>query len=295
LTNGESNPPPYLSICIVTLNAWAVLEDCLASIPAGLDGLDAEVIVVDNASTDGTPARLAERPEVHFIANQANVGFTKGTNQAIRAGSGRLILWLNPDTILRPGSLRRLCEVLESEPDAGIAGPKVLNGDGSFQPQCRRGLPTPWAALCHVLGLDRLRPADARFSQYLLSSLPVDQPADVAAVSGCCLLAKREVWDQVGPLDEEMFGFGEDVDWCLRAAAAGWRVRYSPEATIVHLKGQGGAHAKPFHMLWGLHQALWVVYRKHFKPRYPRWVTALVLLGVWAKFAAAVALRGLRR
>src|SRR5262249_39336965 len=150
-------------------------------------------------------------------------------------------------------------DFLDSHPDVGIVGPKVLNGDGSFQPQCRRGLPTPWAALCHVLGLDNRFPGDPRFSQYLLSYLPVERQADVAAVSGCCLLARREVWDQIGPLDEEMFGFGEDVDWCLRARDASWRVCYDPESTIVHLKGHGGAHSKPYHMLWGLHQALWVV------------------------------------
>jgi GT2 family glycosyltransferase len=289
LTAMPFNRPIELSICIVALNAWDVLEACLESLPAAVDGLSAEVIVVDNNSSDGTADHLlASNPGATLVRNRANIGFTRATNQAIRRSSGSCILWLNPDTILTPSSLRRLWGFLQEHPDAGIVGPKVLNGDHTFQPQCRRGLPTPWAAICHVVGLDRLRPRSPRFSEYLLTYLPPDETSDVTAVSGCCLLARRDVWDQVGPLDEEIFGFGEDVDWCLRAKSAGWRVCYFPGSTIVHLKGRGGAHAKPYHMLWGLHQALWIVYRKHFMARYPKGVTAVVLLGIAGKFLLSV-------
>jgi GT2 family glycosyltransferase len=270
-----------VSICMVSLNCWRVLEPCLESLLKSQRGLLYEVIVVDNASSDGTPDRLGNRyPWVKVVRNDRNVGFTKANNQAIEQSVGRLILWLNTDTLLEPNSLAALCSFLEAHPKAGIVGPKVLNADGSFQSQCRRGIPTPFSSLCYFLGLDRIWPEKAVVAGYLLRSLPVDEPSQVDAVSGCCLLARREVWDQIGPLDEEIFGFGEDVDWCVRAKNVGWEVWYTPSSQIVHLKGQGGVHSKPFHKVWGIHQAMWVFYRKHLKAKYPWPVTALVALGV---------------
>jgi GT2 family glycosyltransferase len=281
-TGGIAGSPRVdVSICIVTLNCWDVLTDCIESLEGAGPGLSYEVILVDNASTDGTPALLRRRfPRVHLLENEANVGFTRATNQAIERSGGRYILWLNPDTVLRPGSLRRLVDFLVSRPEAGIVGPKVLNEDGSFQPQCRRGLPTPSASLFYMLGLHRVWPKNQRFGAYLLSHLPVDRETQVAAVSGCCLMARREVWQEIGRLDEDIFGFGEDVEWCVRAGKAGWEVWYQPESVIVHLKGRGGVHSRPFHKAWGLHQAMWVFYRKHLKRGYPWPVTFLIWMGV---------------
>jgi len=279
-----------LSICMVSLNCWGVLEPCLESLRAGDPSVTYEVIVVDNASTDGTPERLAERyPEVRVIRNERNVGFTKATNQAIAASRGRYLLWLNTDTLLRPDSLRELRDFLDRHPRAGIVGPKVLNPDGSFQLQCRRGVPTPGASLAYMLGLDRVWPRHPVIGGYALTYLPVDEAAIVGAVSGCCLLARRDVWERIGPLDEEIFGFGEDVEWCVRAAEAGWEVWYYPGSVIVHLKGQGGVHSKPYHKVWGIHQAMWVFYRKHLRRRYSPPVTALVWAGVWSSAAMSMA------
>jgi GT2 family glycosyltransferase len=285
-----------VSLCVVTLNCRSVVEGCLQSLESAEPGLSCEVILVDNASTDGTPERVRRRfPWVRVAENRENVGFTRATNQAIRMSSGRYILWLNPDTVLRPDSLVRLRGFLESHPEAGIAGPKVLNADGSFQPQCRRGLPTPWASLSYMLGLHRIWPGSPRFGGYLLSHLPVDAEAEVAAVSGCCLMARREVWQAIGPLDEDIFGFGEDVEWCVRARKAGFEVWYVPQSVIVHLKGQGGAQSRPFHKVWGIHQAMWVFYRKHLSREYPRLVTALVGLGVGTSLVFSVLALALRR
>jgi GT2 family glycosyltransferase len=285
-----------LSLCVVSLDCWPVLRDCLETLGPGLGGLSHEVILVDNASRDGTAARVREAfPAVTVIENAQNVGFTKATNQAIAASRGRLILWLNPDTLVRPGSLERLGGFLAEHPRAGIVGPKVLNGDGSFQAQCRRGMPTPEASLYYFLGLHRLWPGSPRFGAYLLTHLPVDEDARVDAVSGCCLLARREVWDEIGPLDEEIPGFGEDIEWCVRAQQAGWEVWYHPQSVIVHLKGLGGVHARPFQKVRGIHRAMWVFYRKHLRRRYPFPVTGLVWLGVWSSFLLMSARVGLRR
>ena len=285
---------PALSICMVSLDCRRVVEDCLESIRKS-SFRDLEVIVVDNASADGTLEYLRAQPDVRLIENGYNAGFTVGTNQGIRASSGKYLLWLNTDTILREDSLQRLIDFLAANPRAGIAGPKVLNADGSFQPQCKRGFPTPFASFCYALGLDRIWPSNPSVSRYLLRSIPEDQTSIVDAVSGCCLLARREVFDDIGPLDEEMFGFGEDLDWCVRAAKAGWEVWYDPQSVIVHLKGQGGAHSKPYRMIAAMHHCMWVFYRKHVKPRSSPLTTALVATGVGLSFALSMARRWIGR
>jgi GT2 family glycosyltransferase len=295
----HEEPTPDVSICMVALNCRGVLENCLASLRASDPSVTREVIVIDNGSTDGTAEWLRRAyPAVRLVENGRNVGFTRGTNQSIRLSQGRYILWLNTDTILRADTLRRLVAFFDAEPRAGIVGPKVLNPDGSFQPQCKRGLPTPAASLFYMLGLHRRWPASHTAGQYLLTYLPEDQPARVEAVSGCCLMARREVWTEIGPLDEAIFAFGEDIDWCVRANRAGWDVWYNPAAQIVHLKGQGGVHSKPYAKARGMHQGMWVFYRKHLIDRYAAPVTGLVWLGIAISFAlscAAITLRQARQ
>ena len=276
-----------VSVCMVSLDSGKVLQACLDSLPAAIAPLSYEVILVDNASSDGTPEVLEARASagLRLVRNGRNVGFTRATNQAIELSSGRHILWLNNDTLLTPGALGALSGYLDENPRAGIVGPKVLNPDGTFQPQCRRGLPTPWAALSYRLGLNRLFPRRAAFGRYLLSDRPVDEACQVDAVSGCCLMARRQVLDDIGPLDEDYFGFGEDIDWCFRAKERGWEVWYRPESVIVHLKGQGGAQSKPYHKVWGIHQAMRTFYAKHLRARYPRFLAGPVTAGIWISFA----------
>lgn len=275
---------------MVSLNCWSVLKNCLDSLRSSVLPFSYEVIVVDNASSDGTVAEVKsyDFPRLRLLQNDRNVGFTKATNQAIQLSSGRYILWLNTDTVLKPGSLHQLCLYLEKNPKVGIVGPKVLNPDGTFQPQCRRGLPTPWASLAHLLRLDLLWPRHAGFGQYLLSYLPVEQACQVDAVSGCCLMARRQVWNDIGPLDEDYFGFGEDIDWCVRAKKAGWEVWYYPESVLIHFKGQGGAHAKPYLKVLGIHQAMRVFYRKHLLSQYPWFVNGLVWIGIWVSLMLSI-------
>jgi GT2 family glycosyltransferase len=277
---------------MVSLDCRRVVEDCIDSLRKS-SYQDYEIIVADNNSVDGTLDYLRAQPDVTLFENGYNAGFTKGTNQGILAGTGKYILWLNTDTILREDSLERLIEFLESHPRAGIVGPKVLNADGTFQPQCKRGLPTPFASFCYATGLDRLWPGKPSVSRYLLRSIPDDETSIVDAVSGCCLLARRDVFDAIGPLDEEMFGFGEDLDWCVRATKGGWQVWYYPESVIVHLKGKGGAHSKPYRKIRGMHQCMWLFYRKHLMRAYSPVTTALVALGVAASFTASMTMQWL--
>lgn len=278
---------PRLAVCMVSFNCRSVIEDCLVSLERSRFR-DFEIIVVDNGSTDGTLEYLRPRSDLQLIENGYNAGFTKGTNQGIAATSGEYILWLNTDTILGDDSLGALIEFLDSNPAAGIVGPRVLNPDGTFQPQCKRGMPTPLAALCYGLGLDRLFPNNPTIGAYLLRYIPDTHAAIVAGVSGCCLMTRREVCDDIGPLDEEMFAFGEDLEWCVRAGKAGWEVWYYPGSTIVHLKGQGGAHARPYKKVKALHDCMWIFYRKHLQSLYPGVVTLLVRTGIFASYAASV-------
>lgn len=285
-----------VSICMVSLNAWQVLRTCLNSLGHSAPGMRYEIVVVDNASSDGTPERLcAEFPCVRLIRNDRNIGFTRANNQAIAATGGEYILWLNTDTILQPNTISGLVEFLEMHPQAGIVGPKVLNPDGTFQFQCRRSLPTPLASMFYMLRLDRVLPRSRLAGQYLMAHLPLDQANQVDSVSGCCLLARRKVLEDIGPLDEDFFGFGEDIDWCVRAKNAGWEVWYYPGSQMVHLKGQGGVHSRPYHKTWGIHQAMWVFYKKHLRVRY-RWpVTAAVWLGMAGSLAGSTVALCLRR
>lgn len=279
---------------MVSLNCRRVVEDCLVSLRSS-SLHDFEIIVADNGSTDGTLEYLRAQPDVRLIENGWNAGFTKGTNQGIAAGSGKYVLWLNTDTIVRTDSLVKLIEFLDAHPRAGVVGPKVLNADGSFQTQCKRGMPTPFAAFCYMLGLDRVWPENPAVSRYLLRSIPEDKRSIVDAVSGCCLMTRREVVDSVGALDEEMFGFGEDLDWCVRASNAGWEVWYLPSSVIVHLKGQGGAHSKPYRKIRGMHQCMWLFYKKHLSQRYWVPVTALAALAIGTSFATRITATWLRR
>lgn len=270
-----------ISICMVALNCRHVLSDCLASITEHSVKHTIEIIVVDNNSNDDSVKFIEQYyPRIKLICNERNVGFSAATNQAIEKSCGQFILWLNTDTVLLPGTLDRLVDFLNEHPKVGIVGPKVLNSDGTFQAQCKRGIPTPLAAFCKTFGLHRIWPNNRIAGQYFLSYLPKDHSNKVDSVSGCCLMARRQVWRDIGPLDDEIFGFGEDIDWCIRAKKRGWEVWYFPESVIFHLKGQGGAQSKPHLKSWGIHQAMWIIYRKHLKSKYPWFVTGLVFLGI---------------
>lgn len=284
-----------ISVCMVSLNCWNVIQDCLDSLAAS-EGITTEVIIVDNGSTDGSAEKIAKHyPYVKLIRNTGNTGFTKGTNQAIEVSTGRYILWLNTDTILKPDSLRILMEFLEQHPDAGIVGPKVLNPDGTFQPQCKRGMPTPEASLSYMLKLHKVFPQNRVAGQYLLTYLPEDEAAQVDAVSGCCLLARREVWDKIGSLDEAIFAFGEDIDWCVRAKNAGFQIWYYPKSSIVHLKGKGGVHSQPYKKAKGMHDGMWIFYHKHLESGYPQPVSWLVKAGIQTSYVLTCSSIWLRR
>lgn len=225
--------PADVAVVIVSYNTRDMLRDCLLSLPAALDGRTAQVFVVDNHSTDGSPEMVSsEFPSVAVIVNPSNVGFAAANNQAIERADARHILLLNPDTQARPGSLRTLIEFLDTHPEAGACGPMLLNTDGSLQKSGAR-FPTLLSEFVGHTGLWRVAPRwhdqALRWGRDDFTTL-----AEVDHVSGACLLVRSEVVARVGPLDPRFFMFYEEVEWCLRIKTAGWKVYYVPQAQVTH-------------------------------------------------------------
>jgi GT2 family glycosyltransferase len=260
---------PGLSICIVGLNASDYLHACIEAIQKCRLDLGFEIIYVDNHSSDSSVEQIStDFPSILVIKNDENLGYSKANNQALRLARGSYLLLLNPDTLVGETSLQVLVDYLDSQPQTGIAGPKVLNADGSFQAHCKRGEARPWEVLCYFLGLSRLFPRHPLFSGYLQSFLDEDAINDVPAISGSCMLIRRQVIDQIGLLDEAFFAYQEDTDYCVRARQAGWKVTYVPDAKIIHYGGKGGTRVAPFKTIFEWHRSYYLYYRKHLAHQY---------------------------
>ena len=220
-----------LSIVIVNWNTEALLRQCLASIVAHPPDGPYEVVVVDNASTDGSVEMVRDEfPAVVLLANEQNAGFAAGNNLAIEASTADMILLLNSDTVVRPGALEALLQFMESHSGAGAAGARLLNPDGTLQPSCFP-LPTLLSEGLHLFHLDyRQRRA--------MQTWDVSQPRAVDVLLGACMLLRRAAVQQVGLLDEGYFMYSEEVDYCRRLQEAGWTLHWVPEAEVVHYGGQ---------------------------------------------------------
>ena len=225
-----------LSIVVVSYNTKAMTEACLDSVYRNLCRLNAQVILVDNDSKDGSVDMVRERfPQVELIANADNRGFAKANNQGFALCKGEYILLLNSDTVVLDDVLQRSVEYAREHRDVGAFGCRVLNTDRTMQPTCS-GFPTLFRLLLLATSLDRLK-GPAFLDGYLLRRWKRDTERDVEVISGCYMLIRREVLEQVGGLDERFFFFGEETDWCLRMRQAGWRLVFAPVGEIIHHGG----------------------------------------------------------
>jgi hypothetical protein len=282
---------PRVSIIIVNWKTPRLLAACLDSLAADPCCQEFEIVVVDNASGDGSVEMLAERyAQVKVIANCQNVGFSKACNQAIPVVSGRYVLLLNPDTVVAVAAVSTLADFLEANPGCGAVGPKVLNPDGTLQLACRRSFPDPVAAFFRLTYLSRLFPGNRALARYNLTYADPDAVLEVDALSGSCMMVRQEAIEMVGLLDEDIFMFGEDIDWCWRIKQAGWKVYYVPQAVVYHYHG-AASRLRPVGATINLHKGMEVFYRKHLAGRYPVPFNLLVYSAIWARAGLFIALR----
>jgi GT2 family glycosyltransferase len=275
-----------VSVVIVNYNAGVLLINSVEAILRS--EIPVSIVVVDNGSSDRSlepiERMVKERVNLGVIKAGENLGFATANNMGIVREAGHYIALVNPDCVVRPDSLRRLKEVMDAHPEAGIAGCMIHNEDGTEQVGTRRAIPTPWLTLVRILRLNRLFPNDPRFRDFNEDDLPLpDLPASVEAVSGALMFVRREALEEVGVLDEGYFLHCEDLDWFMRFQQAGWKILFVPDAEAIHIKG-ACSQAEPIRVLWHKHRGMLRFYRKFYRERYPRALMWAVAVAVWARF-----------
>ncbi len=280
-----------VSIVVLNYNTREHLRSCLEAlhgvVPGSPEGLAVEVLVVDNASSDGSADVVAaEFPWVELIRSPFNGGFAFGNNQAVRQARGDAVLILNPDALLPACGVDGLVQVLREHPEAGIVGPKLLRPDGSMHRACRRSFPTPPVSFYRFSGLSRLFPNSSRFGRYNLTYVDPDLAIEVDSVCGACMLVRREVIERIGLLDERFFMYGEDLDWCLRARDAGWTVRYEPSIVVQHQHG-AASRQRALRTNYYFFHAMDLFYRKHYVQQYHPLLTGAVRTSIYAALGLA--------
>lgn len=274
-----------LSVVIVNYNVKFFLEQCLLSVRAATDGMEAEVFVVDNCSTDSSVGYLKGKfPDVRFVENETNPGFAVANNQAIRLSTGEYVLLLNPDTVVGEETIRTLCFFMDEHPSAGAAGVKMIDGHGSFLPESKRSFPSPWVSFCKLFGLSKLFPRSRLFARYSLPYLSPDREHVVDVLAGAFMLLRREALDKTGLLDEAFFMYGEDIDLSYRLRQAGYTNYYVPER-ILHYKGESTKRGDRA-FVRSFYGAMLIFYRKHY-PRSGRAISCLIGLAVGVKASLA--------
>jgi GT2 family glycosyltransferase len=251
-----------ISVIIVSWNARNYLRDCLASIREVGGSLVREIIVVDNASKDGSPEMVAtEFPEVKLVHAGANLGFARANNLGIKQASGSFLALVNSDVIVHPGCFVQLTRILERQKGVGLVGPRIASGDGRLQLTCRR-LPSFWNLTCRALALDLVLSRWPLFSGFEMRHWDYGNLAEVEVLSGCFWLARKAAVEQVGGLDERFFFYAEDLDWCKRFHDQGWKTVFVPEATATHFGGGSSSNA-PLRYSIEMERANLAYWRKH--------------------------------
>ena len=280
-----------LSIVIVNYNVCGFLEQCLLSLADAVKEIPHEIFVVDNASTDGSDTYIPRRfPQVKYIYNAENVGFARANNQAMALSSGRYVLLLNPDTVVGESVLSEACRFLDDHPAAGALGVKMLDGDGRFLPESKRGFPSPWVSFCKIFGLAKIFPRSPRFGRYHLRYLDENEINRVDVLSGAFMLLRRSTLDRCGLLDEQFFMYGEDIDLSYRMTLTGRHNYYLP-LRIIHYKGES-TKTESLRYVRIFYQAMLIFLRKHY-PHYKFFAQFSIRLAIYLRASAAAVRRKL--
>jgi O-antigen biosynthesis protein len=284
-----------LSVIIVNYNVRHFLEQALLSVRKACQGLETEIIVVDNHSVDGSVQMVRDVfPEVQLIANEHNPGFSIANNQAIHLAKGKYILLLNPDTIVEEDTFRKVIDFMDTHAEAGALGVRMLDGKGRFLPESKRSLPTPWVAFYKIFGFSALFPKSKRFGKYHLTYLSPEQTHEVEVLSGAFMLLRKSVLDEIGLLDETFFMYGEDVDLSYRVIKAGYKNYYFADTSIIHYKGESTKKGS-LNYVKVFYQAMLIFARKHFSRNHQQIFFLLIHIAIYLRASIAIANRIIRK
>lgn len=274
------------SIIIVNYNVAYFLEHCLYSVRNACKNIEAEVFVVDNNSVDNSLTVIREKfPEVILIANKENFGFAKANNQAIQKATGEYILLLNPDTVVEEDTFEKCIEFMDSHPDAGGLGVKMIDGRGKFLPESKRGFPSVWASFCKMSGLTNLFSHSKKYAQYYMGHLSENETNQVDILAGAYMMLRRECLDKVGLLDEDYFMYGEDIDLSYRITKGGYKNYYFPKARIIHYKGESTKKAS-LNYVYTFYNAMAIFAQKHLSTKQTKLFSIIIKIAIW--FRAAI-------
>lgn len=278
-----------LSIIIVNYNVKHFLEQCLISVRKALKDLEGEIIVVDNNSVDGSQQMIRDKfgDTVILIENRDNPGFSKANNQGIKIASGRHILLLNPDTVVEETTFRKCLDFVESHPDCGALGVKMIDGQGRFLPESKRSLPTAWVSFYKIFGLSTLFPRSRRFGKYHLTYLDKNKNHEIEVLSGAFMWLRKSVLDQIGLLDEIFFMYGEDIDLSYRVNLAGYKCWYFADTQIIHYKGESTKKGS-LNYVKVFYQAMILFARKHFGGSRRHFFIGAVMMAVYFRALVAI-------
>lgn len=284
-----------LSIIIVNYNVEYFLEQCLNSVLKATKEIDAEIFVVDNNSIDGSVEMVREKfPEVILFDNQENLGFSKANNQAMRESKGEYILLLNPDTVVEEDTFQKCIDFMDSHPDAGGLGVRMIDGKGKFLPESKRGLPTPSVAFYKIFGLSRLFPRSKQFGKYHLGYLDEFETNEIEILSGAYMLMRKDALEKVGLLDEAFFMYGEDIDLSYRITQGGYKNYYLPEAQIIHYKGESTKKSS-INYVFVFYRAMVIFAQKHFSQKNAKLFSFFINLAIYFRAGLALFSRFVKR
>jgi N-acetylglucosaminyl-diphospho-decaprenol L-rhamnosyltransferase len=283
-----------LEVVIVSHGAEALLRRCLRSLEEHPASGEMRVTVVDSGSADSTPEMVEREFTAVRLIRRGNIGFSAANNLVLRETEAEAVLLLNPDTEVRAGTLDAALARLRSDERIGMVGVKLLTESGELDHACKRSFPTPLSALAHFTGIGRGESAPAALSQYRATRLGDDEAGEVDAINGAFMLCRAEAIGDVGLLDEGYWLYMEDLDWCRRFWAAGWRVFYEPAGVALHVKGGSSGTRRAPRQEIAFHRGMGRFYRRFDAPEHRALVNAAVYAGIGAKLATSLAITAMR-
>jgi hypothetical protein len=276
---------PVVSALIVSHNVKELLLQCLRAFYAA--DVPVEVVVVDNASTDGSAAAAtSEFPKATVLLESKDLGYGHAANVGLERCQGRFVLLLNPDVTVEPQAVGRLADFLLTRPEAGAVGPRLLMSDGSRDPDARRSFPVPRTLFYRTVGLSRLFPRSPRFGRHNMGHLDESDVHEMDAGSADCLMLRMAALDRIGFFDPRYFMYGEDIDLCYRLRLGGWKIFYLPTARAVHSKRAATIKAQR-EALYQRHRSMWAYHFKHHAEGVSAFGNGLVWAQIWGRWVAA--------